>query len=129
MPQRSTASSGRSGGRCGAIPAREDWPCDRRALHERLVRWLLLTHTAGQRRCRHLVMVAGTAQSLGQLQRRWRIACSRWSSLPNAGARCAVGDEMRELEARPFTELPHQAYAEGVVVPHRPALAAEAQPR
>src|ERR687887_2446809 len=50
-------------------------------------------------------------------------------SLPNAGAWGAVRDEMRELEARPFTELPHQAHAEGVVVPHRTALAAEAQPR
>src|SRR5919198_3431171 len=50
-------------------------------------------------------------------------------SLPNAGAWGTVGDEMRELEARPFTELPHQAHAEGVVVAHRPALAAETQPR
>src|SRR5919197_5024274 len=53
----------------------------------------------------------------------------RWWSLPNTRACGAVGDEIRELEARPFTELPHQAHAEGVVLAHRSALAAEPQPR
>jgi len=54
----------------GAIPAGEDRLFDRRALHERLGRWRLLTRTAGWRRCRHLLMVAGSAPSLGPSQRR-----------------------------------------------------------